>query len=619
MLARVRAAFIAVTLLVCSALALPQVASAAIPDIVNDPLIRAMFPINELRDITGYNGPRTYLFIGQNSYELRTTGGFISRVGLVKFENGNVQFTWLKYTYDLDHEYGDYLALHPEQGELPPYPLGVLGTGFWYLRDRNWYPDFKVSAQDMQTLFSKEATAWNASAPATETIPLNPPYSVDGVIAVDESVGSYILGATGPVTLDDPGEPYDGAILNADNFGLYCQWYETSGLETGGGRKFFQAVSDALRNKMDSAGSGTQSAIAMAFIRALADHHIQMYSNKAANQAALEKLDWAGRALPLAGDFLHISDTNIGGVGGKGNKVNMYIRRSITKGVTLYGKNGSSNEASMTYYNAGLPGYFNYFTDPNTNPPLEPDYSRLEGAYYRGYTRAFVPSNAELDRDRCVYDPNGFLRNILEGSMSRRWFGSWSGFTGGGLAPGQTQTISYRYTLPSALLSVSNGYIYRLQVQKQAGTNADQFRLNVSSPYLFVKGVTGVSPNYTNWHYVRYLGDLQYDKLIQVVLTPVYLSRPAATVRAGRYASFRGYMSPYHARSPAYFEVYRRIGRRYVRVAVLRAYGLSYNAYNRRLAVRYRVPARGYYKVRLRAPGKYRGSFVTGYYAFTAR
>lgn len=619
---------IASSLLLCLALFVPQVASAAIPDIVNDPFIRAMVPINELRDITGYNGPRTYLFLGQNSYELRTTGGFISRVGLIRFDHGDMNIIWLDYTYDLDYAYRDWLndpaePTHTAFKEDPPFPLTSLGTDSWYLRDRNWWPDFKVTARDIQTLFAKEARAYNASVPASETIPLSEPFAVDGVMAFDEDLGSRILAATGPITLDAPGKTYDNVVLNNQNFGLFSQWWEISGLETGsGGQGFFSTVSTAMRNALDSASADKQSAIAMVFIRALSEHRIQVYSNRTANQAALEKLDWAGRAIALAGDFLHVSDTNIGGpVAGKtykGNKVNMYIRRSITKSVSLSASNGSSSEASMTYYNAGLPGYFGYFTDPNVTPPVVPDYGRLENAYYKGYNRVFVPANAMLDEAASVVDPPGSTaRDTYESTMGRRWFGSWAGYYG--VDPGTTKTIKYRYLIPGALLSVSNGYVYRLQVQKQGGTTADQFRFNFSSRYLRVTRVTGITPNSMTPQSVTYLGNLQYNKLLQISLTPIWMVRPTLSVRAGTVISLRGYASPAHVRSPAYFDVYRKIGGRYRRLAVLSARLVPYSSTARKFLARWRVPARGAYQVRARIAARTSRSFTTGWYRFGAR
>jgi len=584
----------------------PSPCQASIPDILDDPTLQLLFPAAELRDLVGYNGPRTYLFIGQNSYELRPTGGFISRVGLIRFVDGSPEIVWMKYTYELDNRYKEWVIAHPEDADpqTPPDVYYLFGTSpIWYMRDRNWWPDFKVTAQELLSIFAQEARAYNSLVPEADRIPMSEPYTgVDGVIAVDLEVGSSILGVTGAVTLDAPGKAYDGAILNAQNFGPFCQWWENSkGASEAAG--FFNALADAMREKLDTAPSDKQGALAMAFVRLLSQHHMIMYSKTARNQSALERLNWAGRSPSLPGDFLHVSDANIGGrinpeEPWMGNKVNMYVRRSVGYGVTLRYDNTSRHAADVSWQNLGTTGYFDYIDDPN-DP--EPNYSILENAYYRGWNRLFTPASAVLDEGGSQYE--GVLEDKYDAKMARRYFASWVGLNG--LYPDETQTAVYQYALKYPLLSVPNGYRYRLQVQKQAGTDAEGFRLNFYSPYLFPIGAWGASGLSRSSHNVRFNGDLEYDKVIEVSLVPGVMSRPAPVIRYGRVTRFSGLMSPYHIKPVVYVDVYRRVGRRYVRERTVGVRVSTYTSTTRKYLLPYRPLGRGYYHVRTRFPARY--------------
>src|SRR6266545_4003306 len=89
----------------------------------------------ELPSLLGHDGPRTFLILGQNSDELRPTGGFIGTSGLMTFDRGRL--TW--------KEYGSSFGLNVPADRLvrPPEPLRrYMGAGYWHLQEANWWPDF---------------------------------------------------------------------------------------------------------------------------------------------------------------------------------------------------------------------------------------------------------------------------------------------------------------------------------------------------------------------------------------------------------------------------------------------------------------------------------------------
>src|SRR5439155_24130828 len=85
----------------------------------------------QLPAMLGVDGPRTYLVLGQNSDELRPTGGFVGTSGTVTFEAGRL----------VRRKYGTSSTLNvpPDLRVTPPEPLQTfMGAGYWHLREANW-------------------------------------------------------------------------------------------------------------------------------------------------------------------------------------------------------------------------------------------------------------------------------------------------------------------------------------------------------------------------------------------------------------------------------------------------------------------------------------------------
>ncbi len=139
--------------------------------------------IEQLPEILGCNGSRTYLIIAQCNSEVRATGGFPGAWGTLTVENGQAtlgEFTTISgqrsVTFELTEEeinlFGEGMAISP--GNL------------------NCTPDFPRAA-------SLLATAWESYMSQ----------SIDGVIAMDPVFVQDILGLVGSVTTTD-GTVVDG-------------------------------------------------------------------------------------------------------------------------------------------------------------------------------------------------------------------------------------------------------------------------------------------------------------------------------------------------------------------------------------------------------------------------
>lgn len=144
------------------------------------------------RDLTlalaGAQGIKRYLFIFQNSNELRPTGGFLGSLALVDIQGGKISNIEIPQggTYDVSGQLALSLRAPKALQRVNPY---------WNIQDANWFPDFPTSARKIMWFYERAGGR-----------------TVDGVVAVNAQVIESLLRATGPLTLEEY-----GVTLDADN------------------------------------------------------------------------------------------------------------------------------------------------------------------------------------------------------------------------------------------------------------------------------------------------------------------------------------------------------------------------------------------------------------------
>ena len=116
----------------------------------------------------------------QTNAEARGTGGLLGGFGILRFDNGVASVDTLAANLDLEE------AIAPIDLGLAYDPQYAYAEPFTDFRNSNLSPHFPYAAEIWKTMFA-ERTGEN----------------VDGVIGIDPVALSYILGATGPVTMPD--------------------------------------------------------------------------------------------------------------------------------------------------------------------------------------------------------------------------------------------------------------------------------------------------------------------------------------------------------------------------------------------------------------------------------
>lgn len=306
----------------------------------------------------GFKESKKYLVLLQNSNELRPSGGFISSVGKMTFDEGVLSDFVIQDVYALDGQ----LKGHVD----PPVPIReLLGPEHWYLRDSNWDPDFKESAARAAWFYEKEMGE-----------------VVDGVIAVSLPMVVDILRVTGPILLQD----YNDQIT-ADNFFGKSIYYTKENFFPGSTQKsdFLGTLARTLLLRITT----DKQLNPMHMFRAVADGLMRrdlMFSFADSDlQQLVEYYGWAGRIFAHHGcggvtpkiclfDPLAISEANL-----SVSKVNAFVRHANQREIRV-AEDGTISESIM-------------MNIENTAQDDEPGV----GGTYRTYIRFFLPEDASVD------------------------------------------------------------------------------------------------------------------------------------------------------------------------------------------------------------------------------
>jgi hypothetical protein len=416
-------------------------------------------------NILGHDGQRSYLLLAQNEDELRATGGFISGIGLLTLDNGDILSLDFQdaSTFDLDS-----LRTNSAAYGYPPQPLQeLMGSDYLLLRDANYWPDFPVTAQKVLELYQI----------------VHPETHLDGVIAIDQQFIAMLVEATGPITVADSatvitGENTVDSFRNAFNIKegqSKAEWFENR-------KTFLATFSAAILHQIETEPASLDMVtLAQNMYEAMNSRHLQLFMKDVAVTAVLTQLDWDGRLEnPTGQDFLLVLDTNMGF-----NKTNLYINRSIEYEVDLtdisqpvahleitYQHKGPANEAACLQW------------VPYDNAPT---YLEVADQCYFNFLRVYVPPSSELNWATQYLIP-GEMRVTGEpwtrSGQAIQEFADFITFTNFVMVP-RTQTIAtdMAYQLPRTILRQEAGLqTYQLWLRKQAGTGLEPVTVIITLP-----------------------------------------------------------------------------------------------------------------------------------------
>ncbi|MFA5412995.1 MAG: DUF4012 domain-containing protein [Patescibacteria group bacterium] len=434
-------------------------------------LAKAIPAAEILPKIAGYPEGKTYLFLLQNSDEMRPTGGFIGTYGIVKVKDGNVE------TFDTDNVYALDGAAERFLRVSPPAPIGkYLRVGAWFLRDANWSPDFPTAAAQAEWFYKAEGGREK---------------KIDTVIAVTPTFIENILRQIGNIEIN--GETFTPEnLMDVLQYKVEKEYYE-KGIPEIQRKDIVGDLGEKIFERLTNLPSSRWSSIFKVADQALAERHLLVWSEDQELQAIIAREGWSGKILESSGDYLMVIDANLAAL-----KTDGVMDKKINYSLSKDSSGNYRAKVDINYRNNGT------FTWKTTR--------------YRTYTRIYVPDGSVLiggsgmmENDK-ILDPSGRPGKIDVGEEAgKTYFGAFIS-----IEPGKERTLSFEYTLPEKIKNQIDQKLYKLLVQKQSGTIAHPLTLNLN----FGKNIKQAVPaeEQKNWgdNIYKLQTELREDKSIEI-------------------------------------------------------------------------------------------------------
>ncbi len=411
---------------------------------------------------------KRYLFIFQNSNELRPTGGFMGSMAIVDMQEGLITGMKVPGGGPYDYKAGFY------ENIASPKPLWLINPN-WYFWDTLWWPNFPTSADMMLKYFYKSGGP-----------------TVDGVIAVNVGVMEKLLKVTGPIYL----EKYNLEI-NSENFAKEVQTeveinYDR---EKNQPKEIIQDLIPKLMDKVFGNKDIDYLEILKVFEDSVLDKDIQMYFTDPYLEENIKKFGWAGELKDVSKDYLSVVNTNIGG-----GKTDEFIKQIINHDVNILSngkivdtlkieRNYISQENNI-FATAKNKNYIRIYV-PMGSKIIEA--SGFEKFPEEGYVKPTTGSTEDEDflkiEGRYVVDEESGAK--INNTFNKTVFSGWQEIN-----PGEKKEIYIKYELPFQLnFNKNTSWISDLFFKGDNSLNFD----NYSVYYQKQSGIT--SELNTNYHW----------------------------------------------------------------------------------------------------------------------
>lgn len=248
--------------------------------------------------LMGADGPRTYFMGFQTNAEARGTGGLLGGFGIMTFNNGKPTVEDLGQNTELFDGPFTPIDLGPEFAQQ--YGFTNPSTD---IRNSNQSPHFPYAAQIWRSMWAQQSGT-----------------TVDGVIAIDPVALSYILGATGPVTMPD------GEVISKDNVVELTEStvYARFPTDQPARKQYLQDVASKVVTQMTAGEVKSPRSLLDALGKAVSERRIAVWSASPADQQLLEETPLAYAIPDDPAPYAGVVINNLGG-----NKLDYYLRTKI--------------------------------------------------------------------------------------------------------------------------------------------------------------------------------------------------------------------------------------------------------------------------------------------------
>jgi len=378
-----------------------------------------LFPV---ASALGFFGPRLYLIVSQDPAELRPYGGYVGAYGLIELSFGRVARLDYGDSKSLDGVYQERLA----RGEVDA------STELTHLYAPGLSPDFPTTARVMVDAYGTMTDDWP-----------------DGVVAVDPTIASALLGIVGPLGV--PGEPE--TVTEANLVPLVLKHTQDFAAEDGDRKQFVYDLGLELMGRIRALPPTAWPALVGALARGADERHLQVALDAPLLQRLIHDRGWDGAYPPPADDFVAVVDTNVGY-----NKANLVTLQELDYSVALGPAGAADAMLTVTYTNQGTGG-LGFRTE---------DMPYLHEAVYDADVQVYVPPGSRpAPGTRGGKDDLQLRRAVLQDHVV--------------VPPGARQAITFQYRVPAPTPDAGR-LRYGLLVRKQAGTDGVPVALHVTGP-----------------------------------------------------------------------------------------------------------------------------------------
>ena len=248
--------------------------------------------------LAGADKPKRYLIAFQNSAEARGTGGILGAYAIIEFNKGSLKVI---ETGSNEPLYGSSLKKIPI--DVPEEYKKLYGENPAILQNSNLSPHFPYGAEIWLALWKKEFGQ-----------------TLDGVIAMDPTALSYILRATGPITLDS------GERLTSDNLVSVTlkDAYERFEKDNKARKQYLVDIMNATVKQLNS-GDYSKIKMAQAIRDGIIANRILFYSTDKSAQSELSKVRLGGNMRLESNNEFRTVIQNI-----DASKLDYYLDRNVT-------------------------------------------------------------------------------------------------------------------------------------------------------------------------------------------------------------------------------------------------------------------------------------------------
>jgi len=311
----------------------------------------------------GQDGPRNYLLVVQNNAEWRSLGGITGTAILVHTDKGAITLVDTQSATGLVRDLVDPIV------PLPTDVTQIYGTRpARYFHNLTQIPDFPVDGRIAREMYRSKTGV-----------------DVDGVLAVDPVVLSYVLKSIGPVKLPTGDTLTDSNAVQFLLNEVYLRYPDPATQDT----VFASAAGAIFQGIID--GRGSTEGLISALGRASEERRLLIWSSDPDEQAVLDGTTIAGE--------LPVTDARIARFGvflndGTGSKMSYYVKPEVTVTSSSCSSGPGEAERQLTL-RVRLTN-----TAPTDAATSLPPYITGEGAYGTSPGDAKVISN--------IYVPEGF-------------------------------------------------------------------------------------------------------------------------------------------------------------------------------------------------------------------